>query len=416
MPLIKKKKKKTALTDCLWPDHEIFRLKDELERAEGSDTTFYSFLGVPPSASQEDISKAYRKKSRLIHPDKAKQAFIAERNTQKKKPLLGDKSKPRVYANKPPSESEIQKAVNIASDRYARLGVVAEVLKGPGRERYDHFLSNGFPAWRGTGYYYARFRPGFGTVMIGLFIFGGGAAHYVALYVSWRRQRSFVHRYIQNARKQAWGDDGGVRGIPGVDGALLGTSAPASGTPLTPAQENGQAVLNRRQRRMQALDEKKDKKKEKSRYGEKGKDSGTNTPMEEEPAPPSAGPVGNKKRVQGENGKVLIVDSLGNVYLEGENEKGVKGEYLLDPESVPEPRLQDTVLYRFPMYLYEQGREKVMGKRLTGQRLGEAEGETEDHEGLEEESEEEEVADKRKPSAKLAEARKKGAGRRSKAN
>ena len=168
------------------------------------------------------------------------------------------------------------------------------------------------------------------------------------------------------------------------------------------------------------MDEKKEKKKEKSRYGEKGKDSGTDTPMEEEPAQASAGPVGNRKKVQGENGKVLIVDSLGNVYLEGENEEGVKGEYLLDPESVPKPKFQDTVLYRLPVYLYELGRERIMGTRLTGQRLGEAEAEAEakaeDYEMVEEEGEEEEVVDRRKPSAKLAEARKKGAGKRSKAN
>lgn len=164
------------------------------------------------------------------------------------------------------------------------------------------------------------------------------------------------------------------------------------------------------------MDEKKDKKKEKTRYGEKGKDSGTSTPMEEEPAPASAGPVGNRKKVQGENGKVLIVDSLGNVYLEGDNEQGVKGEYLLDPNSVPKPTFQDTVLYRLPLYLYELARERAMGKRLTGQRLGDEEVEAEDYEMVEEEDEEDEVVDKRKPSAKLAEARKKGAGKKSRAN
>ena len=404
-------------------DYEIFRLKDEIEISEGPGTTFYNFLGVSSSATQDEVSKAYRKKSRLIHPDKAKQAFIAQHNTQKKKPVLGDKKKPRVYSNKPPSAAEIQKAVKTAGERYARLGVITEVLKGPGRERYDYFLSNGFPAWRGTGYYYARFRPGLGTVLLGLFVVGGGAAHYGAMYISWKRQRSFVERYIRNARKQAWGDESGVRGIPGLDGAVLGTGAP--GTPPTPAQENGQAVLNRRQRRMQAMDEKKDRKKDKK--GWQGKDnSGTSTPVEDDQQQQQsettkAGPVGTRRKVQGENGKVLIVDSLGDVYLEGENEDGVKGEYLLDPESVPEPRFQDTVLYRLPVYLYELGREKAFGKRLTGQRLGEAakwsDGE-DDFELIDEESEEEqkEKVDRRKPSAKLAEARKKGGGKRSKAN
>ena len=258
-------------------------------------------------------------------------------------------------------------------------------------------------------------------MLLGLFIVGGGAAHYGAMYVSWKRQRSFVERYIRNARKQAWGDESGIRGIPGLDGPVLGTGSP--GIPPTPAQENGQAVLNRRQRRMQAIDDKKGKKKE--RKGLQGKDSGTSTPVEDEQQQQQsealkAGPVGSRRKVQGENGKVLIVDSLGDVYLEGENEDGVRGEYLLDPETVPEPRFQDTVLYRLPIYLYELGREKALGKRLTGQRLGEADEEDEredDFELIDEEGEaEQKVVDRRKPSAKLAESRKKGGGKRSKAN
>jgi len=29
--------------------------------------------------------------------------------------------------------------------------------------RYDFFYKNGVPKWRGTGYYYSRFRPGLGV-------------------------------------------------------------------------------------------------------------------------------------------------------------------------------------------------------------------------------------------------------------
>ena len=29
--------------------------------------------------------------------------------------------------------------------------------------RYDFFYKNGLPKWRGTGYYYSRFRPGLGV-------------------------------------------------------------------------------------------------------------------------------------------------------------------------------------------------------------------------------------------------------------
>lgn len=28
---------------------------------------------------------------------------------------------------------------------------------------YDFFYKNGVPKWRGTGYYYSRFRPGLGV-------------------------------------------------------------------------------------------------------------------------------------------------------------------------------------------------------------------------------------------------------------
>lgn len=34
-----------------------------------------------------------------------------------------------------------------------------EVLNGR-TPRYDHFYKNGVPRWRGTGYYYSRWRPG----------------------------------------------------------------------------------------------------------------------------------------------------------------------------------------------------------------------------------------------------------------
>jgi hypothetical protein len=65
-------------------------------------------------------------------------------------------------------------------ERFARLGVIATILKDTeGRKRYvnfvrvpnvyltahryDFFYKNGVPKWRGSGYYYARFRPGLGV-------------------------------------------------------------------------------------------------------------------------------------------------------------------------------------------------------------------------------------------------------------
>ncbi|KAG4218488.1 hypothetical protein PC116_g33032, partial [Phytophthora cactorum] len=51
-------------------DREIFRLRDEIAQYEGANVTFYDFLGVSPRATQDEINKAYRKKSRALHPDK----------------------------------------------------------------------------------------------------------------------------------------------------------------------------------------------------------------------------------------------------------------------------------------------------------------------------------------------------------
>ena len=280
--------------------------------------------------------------------------------------------------NKPPKESEIQRAVDTAQKQYGRLRVVTEILQGPGRERYDYFLAHGFPKWRGTGYYYARFRPGLGSVLVGLFLVFGGAAHYGAMYLSWKRQREFVERYIRHARRSAWGDESGVRGIPGVDGNVVGASAAAA---PSFAQENGQAVLNRRQKRAQDKEAKKDAKK-----GKIGGNSGTSTPVEAEPP---VGPQGARKKVQAENGKILIVDSIGNVYLEEENEDGEKGEFLLDPDEIPKPTVQDTVLFRLPVWTYEKLRTRILGEKLTGQRLGS----TPDSE--EKESEDEDATEKK---------------------
>ena len=75
-----------------------------------------------------------------------------------------------VRLEKAATYDEIKAAVKLASDRQARLSIVANILKGSGRARYDHFVANGFPKWKGTNYYYDRYRPGLGTVMFGVFL------------------------------------------------------------------------------------------------------------------------------------------------------------------------------------------------------------------------------------------------------
>ena len=223
---------------------------------------------------------------------------------------------------KRPSQKEIDRFMKEASERYARFSVVAKILQGEGRERYDHFLKNGFPAWRGTGYYYSRFRPGLISVLLGLYLFVGGPLHYGAIYLSWKRQREFVERYIRHARKMAWGDETGIAGINGLNN--IGTSAPPQAFQQEQEEEPQAQVWNRRQKRLQAKEERKDAKKPKIKNV---RQKGISTPVEAEL---TSGPQGAKKRVVAQNGKVLIVDSVGNVYLEEETDEGEVHEYLLD--------------------------------------------------------------------------------------
>ena len=310
-------------------DHEIFRLRDEVTLDLGPDATFYSFLGVPSSASVDDIIKAFRKKSRAIHPDKARHNFIASRSTSTpKKP--GEKKKKGVHVSKGPSQREIDRFVKEAGARYTRLGVVRDVLKDyTARERYDHYLKQGFPTWRGSGYYYERFRPGLGTVLVGLFIVLGGGVHYAILKMNYNSQREFMDRYIRFARKTAWGDESGIMGVPGI-------TSPAELPVVEEVDE--MRGLNRKQRR------------DMEKHSKKGK-NGKPEAVKPEPV---ATPTGEKRRVRAENGKVLLVDSLRNVFLEEEDEEGETVELLLDLDEIHEPTWRDTAVFRAPVWLYRR--------------------------------------------------------------
>jgi hypothetical protein len=131
--------------------------------------------------------------------------------------------------------------------------------------------------------------------------------------MSWKRQQEFVGRYIKFARHAAWGDN---LGIPGLEGTA---------TPPVAAADDGEPQrqpMNRRERRMQE----KDAKKEKSEKKTKGIKAAKASPA----ATPPVGATGPRKRVVAENGKILVVDSVGNVYLEQADEDGETHEFLLD--------------------------------------------------------------------------------------
>jgi hypothetical protein len=253
-----------------------------------------------------------------IHPDKARQSFVANYG----RPKPGELKAKGAVVHKKPSSREIEKFYKQAEERYAKLSVVVNILRGENRARYDYFLKNGFPAWRGTGYYYTRFRPGLGSVLVGLFVVMGGAAHYGALYVGFKRHREFVQRYISHARQLAWGDNfSGIAGIAGIND--IGASSAIPDKDSSDEQQSQQ--WNRKQKRQMEREQRKQGKNPK--VAKIAKEKGISTPVEAEL---TSGPIGAKKRVVAQNGKVLIVDSVGNVYVEELSEEGQTVELLLD--------------------------------------------------------------------------------------
>ena len=289
------------------PDREIFRIRDEIAAHEAdSAATFYDTLGITRSASQDDITKAFRQKTRTLHPDKVKQKLKADRAKNKDKDA------------KPPSPSEVKAAVKEAEERQTRLSLIAKILRGPGRDRYNHFLENGFPLWKGTDYYYDRYRPGLGTAITGVLLLCGGAVHYLILYMNWKRQREFVERYIRFARDTAWGPN---MNVPGVDSTPAPTPAPAASQ--ADDEDGPPQPRNRKQRRMQEKETKRDDGRGARKKARKAKSASSSRDA-------SAAPTGARKRVVAENGKILVVDSLGNVYLEDQDEEGNVNELLLD--------------------------------------------------------------------------------------
>jgi len=234
----------------------------------------------------DDINKAYRKTSTRIHPDKFKPPKHLSRTQQ-----AAAKTK--------------------ASERFARLGLIANILRGPERDSYDHFLKNGFPKWRGTGYYYARFRPGIGSVLFGIYLVAG-AAHYIVLSLNVKRQRQFMRDIIRDVRQAAFGS----AGVPGLAQAL--------------GEEDPAAV----------------KKPKKSKRDIGG--SGDATP--------------NRRKVGGPNGKSFVVDGLGDVFLLDEAEDGTQ-ELLLDPSEVQDAMWRNTLLVGLPKGIWNITLGRFIGKK-----------------------------------------------------
>ncbi|EST09942.1 DnaJ [Kalmanozyma brasiliensis GHG001] len=148
-------------------DHEIFELQSALTTSIGKGTTFYSLLDIPISASSSEIKRAYRRKSLEWHPDK-------------------------------------NSGVKGAQQRFERLGLVYKILRDERKDRYDHFLRSGFPKWRRDGYFYERYRPGLGSVMVGIVLVSMLVEVGVSRLTS-GQERAKVERLKMSARAVAWG-------------------------------------------------------------------------------------------------------------------------------------------------------------------------------------------------------------------
>ncbi|KAI8325150.1 chaperone J-domain-containing protein, partial [Martensiomyces pterosporus] len=137
-------------------DHEIFELYDDIKRNEAT-TDWYELLGIGPKSSVGEINSAYRQLSKKYHPDKRRNKDVEVTEAEEK--------------------------------RFQRIGLVVAILRDKySRKRYNFFRKNGVPTWRGTGYLYRRWRPGFGTVVAGLLVFVSAMQYLFQKLSYWRAQ------------------------------------------------------------------------------------------------------------------------------------------------------------------------------------------------------------------------------------
>ena len=129
-------------------DFEIFDLNDSLAKLRGEGTTFYDFLEIDSLADLKTISSAYRKISLKYHPDKV-------------------------------SGPEIEQVSKL-------LTSIAKILKNSeSKSKYDAHLLTGFPVWRGSGYYYKKYRPGIGSVIVIIVLFISSVQYWSAWGIYW---------------------------------------------------------------------------------------------------------------------------------------------------------------------------------------------------------------------------------------
>lgn len=147
-------------------DNELFNLQKKITEDIGEKANFYSWLGLKSGATQREITRAYRKLSRSLHPD---------RN---------------------PGQD--------ATERFARLNQAYKTLTSPLKDRYDYYLSVGFPRHdtASDSWMYSRFRPGlFITLILLALAFTG--VEYLVLKTSAMRKRQHLVGLISEVQAEA---------------------------------------------------------------------------------------------------------------------------------------------------------------------------------------------------------------------
>lgn len=154
-------------------DHEIFSLNQKIRDDLGLDVTFYLWLGLDgPNVAANEISKAYRKKSRQLHPDKV---------------------------------TGLRKVKRAAEERFQRLSLVGNILRDQLlKKRYDYFLAKGFPQWKESGWLYLKFRPGFVLTLVIIWVLVS-SLQLVALRISRAQDFKRVVELKDQIKRHAWG-------------------------------------------------------------------------------------------------------------------------------------------------------------------------------------------------------------------
>ncbi|CCH42121.1 Chaperone protein [Wickerhamomyces ciferrii] len=151
-------------------DQEIFKIHHELQK-DYPGTNFYEFFQLKqgPKSNWKEINRQFKKLSVKFHPDKVKG---------------GSKTK------------------KLALKNYERLSVIANILKGSGKERYDFFLKQGFPKYKNNQFLYERFKPG--MIFTGVFLYLIiGIGHYVILKISTNQQKQRVETLLEQLKGYA---------------------------------------------------------------------------------------------------------------------------------------------------------------------------------------------------------------------